>query len=158
MKKIKIGWFHFTCSNDSTVVFTELLNDHWQDWKKIFDFKYVTSLQSKNDYDELDIAIIEGAITSEKQADRLKEIRKVSKKLVAVGACAVTGMPSAQRNTFDEKKMEDIDFILTRFEAFPKVLKVSDVVEVDASIPGCPMDAKLFVSAVNSLVEEFQKS
>jgi len=121
MKKIKIGWFHFACSSDSTIVFTELLNDHWKNWKELFDFKYITALSSKTDYDELDIAFIEGAITSDKQAEKLKGIRKVSKKLVAVGACAVTGMPSGQRNTFNEEQNKEIEFMLVRFAAFPKV-------------------------------------
>ncbi len=152
--KLKIGWFSFSCSEDSTIVFTELMNEHWQEWKKIFDFRHARVLQSKNILDELDIAFIEGAITSDKHAEQLKEIRQKSKKLVAIGACAVQGMPAGQRNFFDERQKEEIEALIARFAALPKVLKVSEVVKVDAEVPGCPMDPETFLEVVNSLVAE----
>src|SRR3989344_4994057 len=155
-KKIKIGWFTFSCCEDNTIVMTEIMNDHWQEWKKLFDFRHVRVLQSKNVLDELDIAFVEGAITSEKQAQELREIRQKSKKLVAVGACAVVGMPSAQRNYFNEEQKKEIEFLLARFAALPKVLKVADVVTVDAQVPGCPMDPDNFLKVLGEVLGEFQ--
>lgn len=155
-KKLKVGWFSFSCSEDSTIVFTELMNEHWQDWKKLFDFRHVRVLQAKNILDEFDIAFIEGAVTSDGQAEQLKEIRQKSKKLVAVGACAVQGMPAGQRNFFDEKQKEEIEALIARFAALPKVLKVSEVVKVDAEVPGCPMDPDKFLETVNKLVVELR--
>jgi hypothetical protein len=55
MEKIKIGWFSYSCCEDNTVVMTEVMNDHWEEWKKIFDFRHVRVLKSKNIYDEFDI-------------------------------------------------------------------------------------------------------
>ena len=155
-KKLRVGWFSFSCCEDSTVVMTELLNDHWQEWKKLFDFRHVRALKTNNILDELDIAFIEGAIASEGHAEKLREIRSKSKKLVAVGACAVVGMPAAQRNYFNEEQKKEIEFLTARFAALPKVLKVSDVVKVDAEIGGCPMDPNMFLKAVTALVGEFQ--
>ncbi len=152
--KIKIGWFSFSCCEDNTIVMTEVMNDHWQEWKKLFDFRHARVLRSKNIFDEFDIAFIEGAIASEGHAAKLREIRKISKKLVAVGACAVVGMPAGQRNYFNEQQKQEIEVLLARFAAAPKVLKVSDVVRVDAEIPGCPMEPSAFLKAVNSLVAE----
>jgi len=100
MEKIKIGWFSFSCCEDSTIVFTELMNEHWQEWKNMFDIRHARVLQSHNVMDEFDIAFVEGAIASPEHEKKLKEIRSLSKKLVAVGACACTGMPSGQRNNF----------------------------------------------------------
>lgn len=154
--KIRIGWFSFSCCEDNTIVFTEIMNDHWQEWKKIFDFRHVRVLQSKNVLDELDIAFIEGAIASGKHKEKLLQIRQKSKKLVAVGACAITGLPSAQRNDFNEEQKEKIQFLLDRFKALPKVLKVSEVVDVDIEVPGCPMNPDVFLEAVNRLVKELQ--
>ena len=31
--KLVVGWFSFTCCEDSTILFTELLNDHLDEWK-----------------------------------------------------------------------------------------------------------------------------
>lgn len=156
--KLKIGWFSFSCCEDNTIVFTELMNENWQEWKKIFDFRHARVLQKNNVLEELDIAFIEGAIASEKQAEKIKEIRAKSKKLVAVGACAIQGMPAGQRNFFEENQKAEIEALIARFRALPKVLKVSEVVKVDAEIPGCPMDPKTFLEAVNKLVEEIKST
>lgn len=153
-KKIKIGWFSFSCCEDNTIVFTELMNDHWKEWKRLFDFRHARVLKSQNVLDELDIAFIEGAIASDDHAEKLKEIREKSKKLVAIGACAVVGMPAAQRNYFNEKQKQEIEFLTARFSALPKVLKVSEVVKVDAEVGGCPMDPNKFMEAVTKLVAE----
>lgn len=155
-QKIRIGWFSFSCSEDNTMVMLEIMNDYWQEWKKIFDFRHVSVLKSNNVLDELDIAFIEGAIASKDQAEKLKKIREISKKLVAVGACAVVGMPAGQRNFFNEKQKKKIEFLIARFSALPKVLKVSEVVKVDEEIPGCPIEPKKFLEVVNKLVEEFK--
>lgn len=158
MNKIKVGWFSFSCCEDNTIVMTEVMNEHWQEWKELFDFRHARVLRSKNVMDEFDIAFIEGAIASPAHEAKLKDIRARAKKLVAVGACAVTGLPSAQRNTFTEEQKAAIDFLTARFGALPKVLKVSDVVAVDVEIPGCPMDPKVFLEKVNALVAEYKST
>lgn len=155
-KKIRVGWFSFSCCEDSTIVMTEIMNEHWQEWKQIIDFRHARVLQSKNTLDELDIAFVEGAIASEKHEKRLKEIRAKSKKLVAVGACAIQALPAGQRNSFSPEQKSQIEFLLARFSALPKVLKVSDVVKVDAELPGCPMDPKDFLTKLNNLVAELR--
>ena len=135
---------------------TEIMNDHWEEWKKLLDFRHARVLKSKNVLDELDIAFVEGAIASEEQEQQLREIRKKTKKLVAVGACAVVGMPAAQRNYFNEEQKREIEFLVARFAALPKVLKVADVVTVDAQVPGCPMDPDNFLKVLGEVLGEFQ--
>ncbi len=154
--KIKIGWFTFSCCEDNTIVMTEVMNDHWEEWKKIFDFRHFKVLKSKNIMDEFDIAFIEGALAGPEQVEKVKKIRSISKKLVAVGACAITGLPSAQRNHFTPEQKASIDFLITRFGALPSVLKVSDAVKVDIEIPGCPMSPNVFLEKVNALVKELR--
>jgi hypothetical protein len=36
--RLVVGWFSFTCCEDSTILFTELLNDHLEEWKKVVEF------------------------------------------------------------------------------------------------------------------------
>lgn len=157
-RKIRIGWFSFSCCEDNTVIMTEVLNDHWQEWKKLFDIRHARVLQSHNVLDELDIAFVEGAVASETQAEKVKEIRAKSKIVVAIGACAVVGMPSGQRNFFTEGQKKEIEFLIARFGALPKVLKLADVIKVDAEVGGCPIDLDKFLTAVNTLVKQFQSS
>jgi len=154
-KKIKVGWVTFTCSEDSTIVFTELLNDHFFDWKNLVDFTYAKALRSDNQLTSLDICFVEGAISSEKQAEKLKKLRQVSKRLVAIGSCAVTGMPSGMRNFFDPKTTAEIQSILDKFSYRPKVAKLSDIVKIDAQVDGCPMDQEKFLQLFQNLLSEF---
>lgn len=153
--KLRVGWFSFTCCEDSTVVFTELMNERWQDWKKLIDFRHARALQTKNILDEMDVAFIEGAVSSAEQAEQVKKIRAKCKMLVAIGSCAVTGLPSSQRNQFDEKTRQEIEFILTRFNHLDKVQPLKEFVTVDAEAPGCPMDPDKFLALLDLALKKF---
>ena len=154
-KKLRVGWFTFSCCEDSTILFTELMNDRWQDWKKLLDFRNARVLQTNNTMDEMDVAFVEGALASPEQVAKLKEIRSKAKKLVAIGACACMGLPSAQRDQFDPERLKEIEPIMARFAYMPHVQKLSDVVTVDAAVPGCPMDEKKFLEALDKFLKEF---
>jgi coenzyme F420-reducing hydrogenase gamma subunit len=154
-KKLRIGWFSFSCCEDSTIVFTEILNDHYHEWKNLIEFKACLALQKREVIQDLDISFVEGAIASTAQEEKLKKIRKNSEKLIAVGACAVVGMPSGQRNNFDEKTVEEIKNILIRFDYAAKVKKLSDVVIVDEVIPGCPMEESVFLRIIEKYLVAF---
>lgn len=154
--KIAVGWFSFSCCEDSTIVFTELMNDHWQEWKKLFEFRHAKVLKSNNVMGPFDIAFVEGAIASPEHMEKLKDIRSRSKKLVAIGACAITGLPAGQRKNFTDEQKESIRFLVERFGALPEVQTVEQVVPVDAKVPGCPMDPNLFLKTVTTLVAELR--
>ncbi len=153
-KKLKVGWFSFTCCEDSAILFTELLNDHFDEWKEYFDFTHINILQKRRTLTDLDIAFIEGAISSKKEEEKVKEIRAQAKKVVAIGACACIGMPSSQRNTFGPKEKEEIWFLLDRFSYADNVRPIKDVITIDAQVPGCPMDEKKFLEVVDTLKKE----
>ena len=151
MAKLIAGWFTFTCCEDSTILFTEILNSHWQEWTKAIDFKYAKTLRNSKGIGPMDIAFVEGAISSDTQAEKLKKIRGLAKTLVAIGACAVTGQPSAQRNQFTKEQLETIKPILERFSYNDKVQRLNEVVKVDFSVPGCPMDETKFIELISKL-------
>ena len=113
-------------------------------------------LQKRSDIKGLDVAFIEGAVTAEKQEQKLKEIRNNCRKLVAVGSCAVIGLPSSQRNNFNENQKSEISEILIRFQYARNVKKISDVVAVDDTIPGCPMSENAFLKVLNKYLKEFK--
>ncbi len=154
-KKLRIGWFTFTCSEDSTIIFTELLNTHWQVWKENIEFVHAKTLQNHNELREMDVAFIEGAIASAQQEERLKTIRGLAKKLVAIGACACTGLPSAQRNRFDAPTKEEIKVLLERFKHAGTVKFIRQVVQVDDEVNGCPMNEKPFLDLIDKYLKEF---
>lgn len=154
--KLNVGWFSFTCCEDSTIVFIELMNERYFEWKKLINFKYFRTLKSDNSLNDLDIAFVEGAISNKKEEESLKNIRENCKKLVAIGSCACTGSPANQRNFFDQVTKNEIQFILDRFDNREFVSPLSDIVKVDDYISGCPMDEKLFLTKLNQYLKEFE--
>ena len=136
-------------------MFIELMNQHFFEWKELLDFRYAKFLKKQNVIDEMDVAFIEGAITSDKEKKQLLEIRQKARKLVAIGACAVNGMPSSQRNLFNEEQRKEIEDILVKFQFAEKVSKLEDIVQVDERVPGCPMDLSAFLRTLEKLLMEF---
>ncbi|OYT30256.1 MAG: NADH:ubiquinone oxidoreductase [Thermofilum sp. ex4484_82] len=85
--------------------------------------------------DEIDVAIVEGAVMSDDEEKRLAKIRQKSKILVAFGDCACHGGKFIVKD-FD---VEEIDTKLPRtgkFRAYP----LDKYVKVDYYVFGCPVD------------------
>jgi len=154
-RKLVIGWFSFTCSGDGTIVFVELMNDKFFEWKDKIEFRHFNMLKSRNELKDLDVAFVEGAISTKKDLEKIKKIRKNCKKLVAVGACAITGMPAAQRNNFNQGTRKEIQFILDRFNHLDRVYPVGEVVKVDDTVPGCPIAPEKLNEVMNKYLAEF---
>ncbi|PIR43448.1 hypothetical protein COV24_02815 [candidate division WWE3 bacterium CG10_big_fil_rev_8_21_14_0_10_32_10] len=156
-KKLVVGWFSFTCCEDSTILFTELLNTHLDEWKKLVEFRHLKVLKTKNSLENLDVAFIEGAISSRKQEDEVKKIRENAKYVVAIGACACTGMPSASRNEFTDAQInETIKWYLSHFDYSDKVRKLDEVIKIDDGVEGCPMSVTGFMDILTKYLKQFQ--
>ena len=154
-KKLRVGFFSFTGCEGCMVEFTEILNDKYFEWAPLLEVVYFRLIKSHNKMEEMDVAFVEGAISSEKEAARLQEIRKLAKRVVAIGSCAMSGAPNNYRNSFDEKTLEEIKPILERFHHRPKVTGIGEVVKVDASVPGCPILHAKFIEVLENYMREF---
>ncbi|MFH1407459.1 MAG: hypothetical protein ABIG91_00245, partial [Patescibacteria group bacterium] len=136
--------------------FTELLNDHFDEWKKVVEFRHLKVLKTKNSLKDLDVAFIEGAISSKKQEEEVKKIRENAKYVVAVGACACTGMPSSSRNEFADKEIDEkVQWYLNHFDYSAKVKRLDEVIAVDDKVPGCPMNVKTFMEILEKYLKVF---
>jgi len=155
-KKLIVGWFSFTCSEDSTILFTELLNDHFDEWKKLVEFRHLKALKTNNSFTNIDVAFIEGAVSSEKQAVEITKIRDNSKYVVAVGSCACNGLPSASRNMFVPENMSfKTKWYMEHFDYADKVKKLEEIIKVDDKIEGCPMSTETFLATLNKYLKLF---
>jgi len=153
--KIKLGLFTYSCCEDNTIMITVLMNDYLIEWKKRIDFVEGRVLRKKKSNNGLDVAFVEGAIVAKEQEEKIKKLRERTKILVAIGSCACTGMPAGMRNNFNEEANKEIEFIKNRFQYTDKVKRVEDVVKVDAKVPGCPMNTKLFLKTLNKVFVDF---
>ena len=154
--RLIVGWFSFTCCEDSTILFTELLNDHFDEWKEVIEFRHMKALKTNNALTGLDVAFIEGAISSESQAKEVQQIRENAQYVVAIGACACTGQPSTSRNQFASEQInERIRWYLSHFDYGKEVKKLSDVIQVDDMVRGCPMKVPSFLETLKKYLELF---
>jgi len=154
-KKLRVGWFTLTCCEDSTIIFTELLNTRWQAWRQQIEFVHAKVLQNTNKWEPMDVAFVEGAVAGPDQEEKLKKIRSLATKLVSIGSCACTGLPSSQRNRFDGPTKEEIKSLLLRFKQAETVKFLRQVVAVDDEVNGCPMNEKPFLDLIDKYLKEF---
>jgi sulfhydrogenase subunit delta len=154
--KLKVGLFSFTSDEGCSMIFLELMNTHFSGWEKLIDIRYSKLLRSKNDLKDLDVALVEGAISTFKEEKKLKEIRENAKKLVAIGSCAVNGSPSNQRNFFSEDTKKEIKMVIDNFGHRDKVSPLNEIVKVDDYVPGCPMEEEKFLEVLDKYLKEFK--
>ena len=154
-KKLRVGFFSFTGCEGCMVQFTEILNTKYFEWAPLLDVRYFRLLKGHNVLDGMDVAFIEGAISSQKEVERLQEIRRFAKRVVAIGSCAISGAPNNLRNYFDEKTNEEIGPILKKFGHREKVVGIGELVYVDATVPGCPILDNKFIEVLENYMREF---
>jgi sulfhydrogenase subunit delta len=111
--------------------------------------------QSTNDEGPVDIAFIEGSVSQPHDLDKLVAIRKRSKRLVAVGNCAVWGcVQKGGCSRFDVEEMRDQVY---GKQSAIQVLPASPLhehVKVDVKLSGCPIDSTQLLAVTASLLKD----
>jgi NAD-reducing hydrogenase small subunit len=112
----------------------------------------------------VDVVLIEGAISSQEDLERVRIIRQRSKLVVALGDCAVTGNVPAMRNQIAPRKLLERIYIEgvqenpgIPTEGVPALLRhaipVHEVVKVDLHVPGCPPPAAAIAFVLGELLD-----
>lgn len=99
-----------------------------------------------------DVCLVEGSITTPHDAERIREVRRQSRFLVTLGACATAGGIQALRNWGDSQEW------LAAVYARPEYIRslatstaIGDHVPVDFELRGCPVDKRQLVEVVAAL-------
>ena len=151
-KKKRVGIFSFTCDEGCSIFLIEIFNKKLVGWLEKIELVYFLSIKDHADAKDMDIAVVEGSITSEEDKKRIENIRRNSKILIGMGNCAITGMPSCHRNNLDKKQLKEIDGHLKKFKFLPKCLGIKEVVKLDDEVSGCPIDADKFIEVFEKYI------
>ena len=115
----------------------------------VVSFREVMKEHSNN----YDIAFVEGSCTRLQDEERLLQIRKNAKIVVAIGSCATIGGINCLRNYKDSEEVKKTVYgdkakLFDTYAARP----IDAVIRVDAYVHGCPMTKDEFLQVVKSLL------
>ncbi len=98
-----------------------------------------------------DISLVEGSITTAHDAERIHQVRRATKFLVTIGACATSGGIQALRNFKNVKEFVSIVYATPRYiETLNKSTPIADHVFVDFELRGCPVNKYQLVEVLSA--------
>ena len=111
-------------------------------------FLEATSYEGKGPYD---LSLVEGSVTTAHDAKRIKEVRRLSRKLVTIGACATAGGVQALKN------YADVDDFISAVYATPEYIStletstaISQHIPVDFELNGCPINKYQLIEVITA--------
>ncbi|HYW47106.1 MAG TPA: hypothetical protein VE959_29840 [Bryobacteraceae bacterium] len=153
MSKPTVGIFGLTgCAGDQLVILN--CEDRLLDIVALIDVRDFLMASSENDTAcPLDVALVEGAVVSNRDAERLQAIRQRAKTLVALGTCAVWGGVAAMDRGADRRKLLEEVYGETglSYDSVP-AQALHEIVKVDLNITGCPIEKDHFLAAIANLL------
>ena len=139
------------------------IDERLLDVAALADLVYSPLVDAKEFPEMVDIALIEGAVSSEDDYHKIRHVRAHTRILVSLGDCAVTANVPAMRNRFKVEEVLDRAYFENAtlnqqipVEVIPPLRKqsipVHQVVAVDVFVPGCPPSADIIFYAVTELL------
>jgi len=151
MAKLRCGFFKLTgCAGCQLEVLR--LGDGLLQMLKLIDLVYWAMVATKEWEGDLDVAFVEGSVSTPREIRELKEIRERSEILVAFGECAVTGGIPSIRNFMTQREAEKKVYEHPAWIESVWVRGIDEYVDVDISLPGCPPHRKTILEVVKGIV------
>ena len=112
----------------------------------------------------VDLALVEGAVSSQDDLELIQKIRANTALLVSLGDCAVTSNVPAMRNSIGSPAILERAYIENAQaqpqipnQVVPSLLKnarpIHEIVKVDFHLPGCPPSAELIFFVLSEVLE-----
>lgn len=131
------------------------IEDHLLDVLGLIDLQYWQLASSGHMPAEYDVAIVEGAVTTEGHVELLERIRETASAVMTIGSCANTGGIPALANITDLDARYAAVYgdgvAVARGRIAPR--PVDAVIHVDYHVPGCPIDMAEFVSVLSRALQ-----
>ncbi len=100
-----------------------------------------------------DLSLVEGSITTAHDAERIQEVRRQSKHLVTIGACATAGGIQALRNFAEIGDYIAAVYATPRYiETLSTSTPIAAHVTVDFELRGCPINKMQLIEVVSAFL------
>jgi sulfhydrogenase subunit delta len=117
------------------------------------DIAYFPEATSRITTGPYDIALVEGSITTPQDAERIREVRRQSKFLVTIGACATAGGIQALRNWGHSQEFLQAVYARPEYiQTLATSTAIADHVLVNFELRGCPINHHQLVEVLSSLI------
>jgi len=102
-----------------------------------------------------DLSLVEGSITTPHDAERIQQVRRASKYLVTIGACATAGGIQALRNFKDVREFINIVYATPEYiSALDRSTPISANIKVDFELQGCPINKRQLIEVISAFLNE----
>ncbi len=127
------------------------------------DLVYSPLVDYKEYPDEVDVCLVEGAVSSEDDLHKIKLVRAHTKTVIAFGDCAVTSNVPGMRNPIGVEPLLDRAYrenVTVNAQIpnqvvpalLPMSVPVHKIIDVDVFLPGCPPSADLIYTLLDDLL------
>jgi coenzyme F420-reducing hydrogenase gamma subunit len=100
-----------------------------------------------------DLSLVEGSITTPADAQRIRRVRHLSRRMVTIGACATAGGIQALRNFADIREVADAVYPHPEYvETLATSTPISAHVPVDFELRGCPIDKGQLLEVIKAFL------
>lgn len=115
------------------------------------DMRYWQLTSSEPMPEDIDVAVIEGAVTTSAAEATVRDLRERASVVITIGACAATaGIPGMAAAAYDKRQAEvygaSVPAVISEIAYRPRA--VGDVIDVDYAVPCCPIDPMDFVTTL----------
>jgi coenzyme F420-reducing hydrogenase gamma subunit len=102
-----------------------------------------------------DLSLVEGSVTTPEDARRIQEVRRVSRRLVTIGACATAGGVQALRNFADVEEFRSIVYAHPSYvDTLATSTPIEAHVDVDFQLRGCPIDKHQLLEVIAAFLQD----
>lgn len=153
MAKPKVAFFDFASCEGCQIEFTNYGDAATLELLNHVDIVEFREAMSEKTTDKIDIALVEGSFTREADRERLEDIRRRARVIIAYGACAVTGGINALKNHQDDfhEVVYGDDALAPHLHSGP-ALPISSVIKVDYEAKGCPANKYELLQILSALL------
>ena len=100
-----------------------------------------------------DLSLVEGSITTPHDAERIQDVRRASRALVTIGACATAGGIQALRNFADVREFVAAVYASPQYiSTLETSTPIAAHVRVDFELHGCPIDKRQLLEVVTAFL------
>jgi coenzyme F420-reducing hydrogenase gamma subunit len=152
MSKPSIAVHKFSSCDGCQLAFLNL-GEPLLELAELVDILHFAEAGSLDEEAKVDIAFIEGSVSTSHDIARLKNIRDNSRHLITIGACATSGGIQALRNMANTNDwIADIYANPSVIDSLDASTPIKEHVKVDLELWGCPINKRQILTAIRALL------